>query len=52
MIGDRWGVTDDEIGRRYPYDELSVGMGAKLMRWVYSSRLNHLLLNYLPTKVP
>ncbi|MDT2007910.1 polyketide cyclase [Rhodococcus opacus] len=22
MIGDRWGVTDDEVARRYPCDEL------------------------------
>jgi hypothetical protein len=22
MIGDRWGVSDDEIGRRYPCDDL------------------------------
>jgi hypothetical protein len=22
VIGDRWGVTDDEVGRRYPCDEI------------------------------
>lgn len=22
MIGDRWGVTDDEVARRYPCDDV------------------------------
>ncbi|MDT7720002.1 MAG: hypothetical protein QOE94_1013 [Mycobacterium sp.] len=32
MIGDRWNVTDDEVGRRYPCDDF-VGGAPTLQAW-------------------
>ncbi len=34
MIGDRWGVTDDDVARRYPCDVLVPSPGVQLWRGV------------------